>query len=229
MEVSGIWPSEAERIENASIVDGEVDPSGNLVLTTHGGVAKNAGQVVVPLAAYPVGSIFMHTTSTNPATLLGGGTWARFGSGRVLVGVDDGDPALNSPNITGGAKTHVLTEAELPSHAHSGTTGAGGSHTHPTDVTGSHTHAHNDLSNDLSFTGVNVRNDNEVGATFTNVATNINFSDDLDTRATDSSGPHSHTALEAGSHTHAIPASGGGQAHNNMQPFVTVYMWHRTA
>lgn len=38
---------------------------------------------------------------------------------------------------------------------------------------------------------------------------------------TDSAGNHSHTVT--------INNSGGGQAHNNMPPYLSVYMWQRTA
>ena len=45
----------------------------------------------VKLALYPVGSIYTQATvATNPATLLGFGTWAAFGAGRVMVGLDGG-------------------------------------------------------------------------------------------------------------------------------------------
>jgi hypothetical protein len=40
-------------------------------------------------AAYPVGSIYINAGSaSNPNTLLGFGTWAAFGAGKVLVGLD---------------------------------------------------------------------------------------------------------------------------------------------
>lgn len=70
--------------------------------------------------AYPVGSIYMNaTSSTNPATLLGFGTWSAFGAGRVLIGLDSGDTDFDTAEETGGSKTHTLTEAEMPSHTHS--------------------------------------------------------------------------------------------------------------
>ena len=53
---------------------------------------------------YPVGAIYQSTSSTTPATLMGG-TWERFGNGRVLVGVDESDGDFNAPATTGGAKT----------------------------------------------------------------------------------------------------------------------------
>jgi microcystin-dependent protein len=49
---------------------------------------------------------------------LGFGTWAAFGAGRVLVGLDAGDVDFDTVEETGGAKTHTLTVDEMPSHTH---------------------------------------------------------------------------------------------------------------
>jgi hypothetical protein len=58
---------------------------------------------------WPVGSIFLSTVATNPATLMGFGTWQAFGTGRVLVGCDAGDPDFDMVEETGGSKTHKHT------------------------------------------------------------------------------------------------------------------------
>ena len=52
---------------------------------------------------YPVGSIYQSTSSANPSTFMGG-TWERFGNGRVLVGVDENDADFNTSGKTGGGK-----------------------------------------------------------------------------------------------------------------------------
>ena len=53
---------------------------------------------------YPVGSIYINASvSTNPATLLGFGTWTAFGSGRVPVGYNASDSNFNAAEKTGGA------------------------------------------------------------------------------------------------------------------------------
>ena len=68
-------------------------------------------------AAYPVGSIYMSTVATNPATLFGFGTWVTYGSGRVLISQD----GTYTAGSTGGSATTTLIEANLPSHTHSAT------------------------------------------------------------------------------------------------------------
>ena len=127
-------------------------------------------------ALHPVGSIYINaTSSTNPATLLGFGTWTAFGAGRVMVGLDSSDSDFNEAEETGGSKTHTLTTDEIPAH----------------------THSYNDNKSYLTGIVADGTNDN---AHTTNV--------DL--------------ARTTGS-------TGGGNAHNNLQPYVVVYMWKRTA
>lgn len=59
-----------------------------------------------PGQAWPIGSVFIAVVSTSPATLLGYGTWTAIGAGKVLVGLDSGDADFDTPEETGGAKTH---------------------------------------------------------------------------------------------------------------------------
>ena len=77
---------------------------------------------------YPIGSIYMSTSNTNPGTMFGG-TWVAWGSGKVPVGVDADNGNFNTVEKTGGALTHTHTG---PSHTHTGP-----SHTH---TIASHTH-----------------------------------------------------------------------------------------
>ena len=88
---------------------------------------------------YPVGSVYVNVAvETNPATLLGFGTWEAFAAGRVLVGIDETDEDFNVVEETGGAKEHTLTGAE------SGEKG----HNHIQD-----SHYHNCASNEDSGSG----------------------------------------------------------------------------
>ena len=75
---------------------------------------------------YPIGAIYTAITSGSPATVFGG-QWQSFGQGRVMVGHDDAaspdtDFVASSTDgssvLVGGAKTHTLSIAEMPSHTH---------------------------------------------------------------------------------------------------------------
>lgn len=77
---------------------------------------------------YPVGSIFEWEdsgTSGGPdlSTVAKmqshfGGTWERYGDGRVLVAQKVNDPNFASAGTTGGEATHTLTTSEMPRHNH---------------------------------------------------------------------------------------------------------------
>lgn len=76
---------------------------------------------------YPVGSIYIGTTDTNPKNILGG-EWESYGEGRTLVGAGTGTDSNNesksfTANSTGGEYNHTLTTSEMPSHTHSFTNG----------------------------------------------------------------------------------------------------------
>jgi hypothetical protein len=138
--------------------------------------------------AFPVGSIFVSAVSTNPATLLGYGTWVAFGAGRTLVGIDAGQTEFDVAEETGGAKTHTLTEAEMPVHTH-----VQNAHSH---VQGVNSTATGGLSGYTADTSTNTRV-NSGYSTSDSTAVNQN--------------------------------AGSGAAHNNLQPFIVVYFWKRTA
>ena len=77
-------------------------------------------------ALYPVGAIYINaTSSTNPATSLGFGTWTAFGAGRVMVGFDSGNALFDVAEETGGN-----ADAIVPTHTHTATSTDAG-HTHP--------------------------------------------------------------------------------------------------
>lgn len=68
-------------------------------------------------AVYPIGSIYTNASvSTNPATLLGFGTWVAFGAGRVMVGLDAGNAAFDTAEETGGSANAIVV-----SHTHTAT------------------------------------------------------------------------------------------------------------
>ena len=109
---------------------------------------------------YPIGSVLTFGVSTNPATLLGIGTWTAI-AGKVIVGIDAGQTEFDTLDETGGAKTHTLILNELPALRYGGST-------------------------QLFDTGSS--NNGLINST-----------------------------------------TGGGAAHNNLQPYIVKYVWQRTA
>jgi len=75
---------------------------------------------------YPVGSLYYNSSvTTNPATLLGFGTWTAFGAGRVPVGYNASNALFDALEETGGS-----ADAIVVSHTHTATsTDAGHLHT----------------------------------------------------------------------------------------------------
>ncbi len=147
--------------------------------------------------AWPVGSIFFAAVGTNPATLLGFGTWAAFGVGRVLVGFDSGQAEFDTLGETGGSKTHTLSAAEMPSHTH---------------VQDSHNHTQNSFAPRILNSGTA----GTVGVQGASAASNANASNSATTATNQAA-------------TATNQNTGGGGAHNNLQPFVVVAIWQRTA
>ena len=155
-------------------------------------------------AIYPVGSIYMSVKNTNPSTYFGG-TWVAWGTGRVPVGINANDTNFATVEKTGGASTVTLTAAQMPSHTHAKGTLA-------TASAGGHTH---DLKNQKTSWGTSGGNRVLIDATSGYTA--------VSNKTTTSAGSHSHTI------SGATAASGSGSAHNNLQPYITCYMWKRTA
>lgn len=157
---------------------------------------------------YPIGSIYMSVNNTNPATLFGG-TWVAWGAGKVPVGVNSSETEFSTVEKTGGSKTHTLTASQMPSHNHSftpsGTIASNGEHSHDVYAT---------FEKDGAIGG-NRPSYYQAGTEMKSAAFRI-----------ESAGAHTHTFTgKAGS----TGSAGSGNAHNNLQPYITCYMWKRTA
>ena len=154
--------------------------------------------------AYPVGSIYMSTVATSPATLFGFGTWVTFGTGRMLISQDG---ATYTAGSTGGAATTTISSSNLPSHTHTfssvtGTMNANTNHGHYVGSQDSTANQGGDPSQEF------VRNYNE------------------------GTGPRAYTDTVNIDHTHnfsgTTAATGSGTAATTISPYIAVYMWNRT-
>jgi microcystin-dependent protein len=166
--------------------------------------------------------------------------------GRVPVGRDLSQTEFDVLGEASGAKTHTLTTAEMPSHTHtqnvhnhSASSGSAGSHGHTasTSTSGSHTHGNASSHTHESFLGTFVsRTVASVGLNSQSTTTSV-----INKATTTSNGSHDHpsagghthtvTVNDNGSHSHTVSVdnatavnqnTGGGLAHNNLQPYIVV-------
>jgi hypothetical protein len=82
----------------------------------------NATEGIINLI-YPIGSIFLSFTNTDPSIRFTGTQWTQVANGRFIVGVGTGNDGIqnrtfNSGNNTNGEYDHKLTIAEMPRHNH---------------------------------------------------------------------------------------------------------------
>lgn len=150
----------------------DYDYDGNAVATPYANIdCYGWFRLEDPLNAYPVGSIYMSTSSKSPAELFGG-DWEQI-QNKFLLGAGSSYTA----GSTGGAATVTLTTANLPSHSHN------------------------------PMIGTNRLGANSGTTTGWRMVADSNWSQ-IGTAATTTS-------------------VGNGTAHNNMPPYLVVYMWQR--
>lgn len=149
-------------------------------------------------SVYPIGSIYMTTSTVSPEITLGG-TWVRWGDGRTIVGVDELQEEFDTVEKTGGESEVTLIADNLPAHNHNSRslTGWVGNVGYQSSSTA------------LSCNGIfSIRYSNEatgVGSTSKN--------DGYD-------GFHMNL-------THTHTSVGNDESHNNLQPYQTCYIWKR--
>lgn len=219
---------------------GNVAALGEIAAHDAGGNAHNLTEKVGFDDIYPVGSIYMSVNSTNPQALFGG-TWERLTGRFLLAATDNGSSgASQAAGRTGGDATVTLTAAQMPYHRHSQV-----AHTHT--VTGGKVTDHSGSSGAMSANASHSHYLQNAGDD--SVAKGTAYARPGKWVNTATQGYQTSSANLA--HTHTInhghgftqPTVNGGAtntgyaggsdgttaAHNNMPPFLAVYMWKRTA
>lgn len=202
-----IAPSGSDTIDGAAD-PGELSSKGQGIELFSDGTGNwvsleaGASSVAVLEAAYPVGSIYMNASAaSNPTTLLGFGTWNALAPGRVLIGAGTGTDANST------VKTFTAEE-----------TGGEYTHTLATDEMPSHTH-----EGMAASAGAHTHT--------VSSAYNTSWYPQLQDGEVPYAASTTATTSSAGAHTHdlTIDSSGSDAGHNNVQPYLTVCMWVRTA
>lgn len=178
---------------NFDTLDGLFDAGPVLKLSKGGTGASTAAGVAAAFAVefgkllYPVGSIYINAAvDTNPATLLGFGTWTAFGAGKVAVGQDTGNTAFDTLEETGGS-----ADAIVVSHTHTATDSG---HTHQA---GTWTGYYSSSGGSNTFNGMTQPNSsNQSGSSTANIS---------------------------------VSTTGSSGTNANLQPYIVVKMWKRTA
>lgn len=177
---------------------------------------------------YPVGSIYISVNKVNPATLFGG-TWEQI-KDRFLLAYGD----TYNNGATGGEATHTLTSQEMPTHNHTYDKSASSTdnHTLTTNEIPSHTHSVTGTAKDHIGRSILVGPSRAwAGAGDMEEYTYVGSdNDELDVdgtaQATGGGQGHNHTINISNTNT---GSTGGGNAHNNMPPYLAVNIWKRTA
>lgn len=182
---------------------------------------------------YPVGSIYMSTSSTNPSSYFGG-TWIQWGSGKVPVCVNTSDSNFNTVEKTGGASTHTHSQGNT------------GSHTLTTSEIPAHTHTRGtmNITGDIEFRAYNGSDNNLIyaqhGALEGRTLTTWSGSHDAIADKMKTNGKREKVSFDAsktwsgstssvggsGGHTHTNPNTNSA---SSLPPYITCYMWKRTA
>lgn len=168
---------------------------------------------------YPVGSVYETMDSSFDPNKKWGGTWVRI-KGRVLVGVDENDTYFDVPEKTGGYKKPSIKVENLPSHSHDVKVGVT---INETKLEGG---ANNIAGQDANW-GVTaqgngiVTNKGDTNGFYPSTRkTAEKYHDGFWINAT-----HKHTA----STTVSCASTGGGKGFEVLQPYITCYIWKRTA
>ena len=157
---------------------------------------------------YPIGSFYFSSVNNSPSSIIGG-TWEKI-EGRFLLA--SGENYISG--TTGGEATHTLSASQMPSHSH---------------TVNSHSHSTPHHSHPFSKSRASNYNFGLYSKWDVSVSVNGSFAGNVLTSA----GAQNSEALgyggggTTGNASPGTTSAGGGQAHNNMPPYLAVYIWHR--
>jgi len=101
---------------NGGAIDGTAIGANSASTGNFSGVSISGTDIFSKI--YPVGSVYVSTANTNPATLFGIGTWVSIGSGRVLQAITSGTGGQNAGSSSKTVSISITSTGTLPNHTH---------------------------------------------------------------------------------------------------------------
>lgn len=197
--VTGVTAEKIQELMDAVVTSGTIDSNGQLILKTRGGQEINAGAVIAPKAA---------VDKAYPVGSVYIGTTNK--NPVELLGVGTWVRFANGRTLVGVSETEAEFDAVLETGGEKAvklTTAQMPAHSHSVP---NHTH---------DFGVQHTRTGRADGSAF-NVT---------DVGNVTGGGGTVNTASTGGSGTLTSGSNGSNGSHNNLQPYITVYMWRRTA
>jgi len=204
---------------------------------------------------YPVGSIYITEKNENPQEIFGG-TWERYGVGKTLLSTDGTSGETGGSNTVTLTTNNLPSHSHNINHTHTTATGtitSSGAHTHSTTAktissgltaqsAGAHTHtiyviqtklANNSTSDGPWTVGIKtLYTGTTPDAILSAGAHTHNVTGTIPSLSIASSGDHTHTVPSLSTNTISTTSSGNagsGTSFSVQNPYITVYMWKRTA
>ena len=101
---------------NGGAIDGTAIGANSASTGNFSGVSISGTDIFSKI--YPVGSVYVATVNTNPATLFGIGTWVSIGSGRVLQAITSGTGGQEAGSSSKTVSISITSTGTLPNHTH---------------------------------------------------------------------------------------------------------------
>jgi hypothetical protein len=186
---------------------------------------------------YPVGSIYISTSNTNPSSLFGG-TWKSYGTGRTLIGAGSNGTTSYTAGSEGGnvSGTVTLENTNLPDHTHTTSATTTSTVNLTANSNGAHTHLFSrggqamvvSSETDIATESTGLPTDKGIV-----MSTSEGFARGYNKTVSPiaSAGTHTHTvtgSVTIPSLTTSYCTDCNGTAFSTQDAYVVVYIWKRT-